>query len=393
MKSFELNINENFLIFVHDKNDVIKSIFSTMQNLSNPKFWDHDNNIKICFLICCFFITICLKQNVWEIICKKNIFTPCCDYIKKFIYDTFNKKYFALENYKRNININIEENNLKEENDENTNTPNELNENDLENPDKTQEKSEEEKDRLRRIVVERFKLVKLLAKILGYMAKENTFERIYHIQIFREIFPFVLDLFHVDYTEINYEIYSILNVCTYFKECKLYLYVDKKKTFDIIKKDLFSRINYCLQKYNYLKESILSNEKMKKLATSSNKENLENEDIQNNILEKLKLYEAINFKSRIFARLNFREFTILLKILCNMLVMNNFNTFKSLLFDCSDIDLESFKKQIAEFVEDFDDRSNKQSRVVDFEQIVHPGKIFLMILEPFSKFHGIFFLI
>lgn len=361
IKSFELSIYDNFMIFTNEKSEIIKSLFSILINLTNSSLYSEENFI-IAFLISLFFITISIKSTVWEILNEKKILKPCCDFIKKFIYDTFNKKYLS-----NKINYN-ETTKIQTYNDEDLNEENEIN---------------------KKILNDRFIVIKLLGRILGFFSKEKIFQRIFHIELFRYIFDFAIDLFHVDFTEINYDVYRFLNVCTYYNDCKLYLYIENEKKFKIIRKDLFLRIRLSLQNYNYLRDSINKNEETKR-KSNEKRDEVENEEIKQNLSMKLNLFEAINEKSRIFAALNFRDFTILMSILSNLLIMNEFPLFKRKLlknFDF-DFDFDQFKKDLIIFIEDFDKRSNYFSRVINFDKNIHPVKIFLLIIDPMIKFKG-----
>lgn len=365
IKSYDLGINENFKIFVEDKTEIIKSIFSIMYNLADPNLHKSEENFQIIFLISCLFITLSIKSSVWEKLNEKKIIKPCCDCIKKFIYDTFSKKFFP------NGEIMISNKN-----------------------NKTDEEIQREKELVKKNIQNRFGMIKLLAKILGFIAKETVYKNIYHLEFFKWIFEFVIDLFHIDFTEINRDIYSIFNVCTYFTDCKLYLYLYNEKTFNMIKKDLFKRIDLSLANYKYLKKSIENNDKMKTYSLNK-KQELENEEIKSKVDEKMRLFENINTKTKIFAQANFDDFTILISILCNLLMMNDFNIFKKLLLGNLDSEfntqgfVESFKKKLEEFIEIFEKKENLKERNEMFSKIIHPAKLFLMIIDPTITFSGI----
>jgi len=370
LKSFELGIAENFKFFADDKAENLKSIFSLVTELTQLESEESDLNTKeenahIVFLISCFFITISIKSNVWDKINEKHLIKPSCDIIKKFIYDTFSRQNFP-----------------------DADIPIELT---VQQQSKSAEALRKEAEQRREYLKTRFELIKLLAKILGFIAKESVYRKIYHIDFFKHIFKFVVDLFHVDFADINADVYSILNVCTYFTECKLYFYLEKESNFKILCNDLITRTKLTMSNYNSIKETFLRNETIKNI-TRSKMEEMENEDIKSAVDEKMKLFDNINNKNKIFATANFKEFTMLMYILCNLLMMNDFSVFKRLLFSGSEFNIEEFKNDLAAFIEDFDKKSNNKTRFVSFDKYIHPAKLFLMMNDPMIKFTGITFL-
>lgn len=361
IKSFDLEIFDNFKIFADEQSDHLKSIFSLISeitSLENQTF--SEDNSHITFLISCFFITISLKSSVYEKINEKNIIKPCCECIKKFIYETFNKERFP----NGNIPLDIA-----------SEKPKDL------------EKLRAEEKKKRAILKNRFNLIKILGKILGFIAKEHVYRKIYHIEYFKFLFHFVVDLFHIDYTDINTDVYSMFNVCTYFIDCKYYLFLENKDNFKIIRDDLFSRIKITLNNYKIIKTTYLNNESIKN-SSKNKKEDMDHEDIKSAVEEKLKLFENINIKNKIFAIANFNDFTLLCSILCNLLIINDYVVFKHLLLENLEIDFEEFKKQLASFVEDFESKANLKNRIVTFEKFIHPAKLFLMLIDPMVKFTG-----
>ena len=365
IKSIDLGILENFKVFADEKAETLKSIFSLVTELTQTNQEEstyREENEHIVFLISCFSTTISIKSNVWEKVNEKHLIKPSCDYIKKFIYETFSRENFPDGDIPADLAAQQAQS---------------------ESAEALHQEAEQRKENLKK----RFGLIKLLGKILGFIAKENVYRKIYHIEFFKYIFKFVLDLFHVDYTDINADVYSIFNVCTYFSECKTYFYLENQSNFKILRNDLFSRLKLTLSNYNNIKETYIKNETIKN-SSRSKKEEMENEDIKTAVDEKMKLFDNINNKNKIFATANFNEFTMLVSILCNLLIMNDFSVFKKLLFTDLDLDIEAFKNEFAVFIEDFEKKSNSKYRIVSFDKYVHPAKMFLMIHDPMIKFTG-----
>lgn len=358
LKSFELGISENFRIFADEKAENLMSIFSLVRNSIKSKDEDskkREENSQIIFLISCFFITISIKSNVWDRINENHLIKPSCDYIKKFIYETF-----SLENFPDGT-IQVEK------------------------PAKSAEELKLEEQERKNYLKTRFGLIKLLANILGFIAKESVYKKIYHIEFFKYIFKFVVDLFHINFSDINSDIYSIFIVCSYFTDCKLLFYLEKENNFKTLLNDLFTRIKLTLSDYSRVKENYIKN-KMITNTTRSTQDEMENKHIKTANDEKIKMFDNINNKRKIFAKTNFDEFTKLMYILCNLLMMNDFSVFKKLLFSDPDFDLELFKSDLAIFIEDFEKKSNIEHRIVSFDKYVHPAKLFLMIIDPMITF-------
>ncbi len=359
IKSFDLGIYDHFKIFLEEKGETIKSIFWLfIESTEQENYSLTEENSYIAFLTSCFFITISLKSKVWEKTYEKNILKACSESIKKFIYETFSSKNFPTGNI-----------------------PSEISNQSQKDEEMLKEEYEKSKENLKN----RFSLIRLLGKILGFISKENVYKKIYHIEYFKYIFYFVPDLFHIDFTDINSNVYNILNICTYFNECKILFYLEKEKNFKILRNDLFTRIIHTLSNYKSLKETFSRNEEIKK-NSKSKKEEIENEEVKTAVDEKLKLFDNINNKNKIFATSNFNDFTMLMSVLCNLLIMNDFYVFKNILFEEFDFDLDNFKRNLAEFIEDFEKKEKMKSRIVNFERSVHPAKLFLMIIDPLVKF-------
>ena len=335
LKSFFLGIVENFKIFADFS--ILKSIYSAFCSLKKTqlefKEKQKDEFDFIMFLTSCFIITISLKSNVWVDVFENKIIKPCCEFIRIFIYDLFNEKFY--------------------ENNE--------------------------------ITLQKLELIKILSKILSFISTETIYKKINHTEFFKYIFELVIDLFHIDYPEISMEIYNIFNICTYYNDCKILFY--GHEIFHILKDDLLSRIIITLNEYNSMR---LISQKIKETKTETRiaKEDINNERIESRFDEKIELLDNIINKINLIFEKNFKEFSILTSILCNLLVTNDYQIFSSILLSKNE-QTENIISGLSSFIEFYENKDNIKNRIVTFEKEIHPAKVFLLIKDPLIKFISI----
>ncbi len=261
--SFNLEQIGNFKLFlVEGDSELEEKIFSL--------FLKDNTSSDVKFLICCLIFCISIVEEIWNKLRGLNLIKPTVRYMIKYMTNFFNPKTYK--------------------------------EGDLE-------------------IIKKMNKISVLVRIFTFLSDDKNVRRIVHVDFFKFYFEVVLILFHVYHVSFRVEILAVLNVFTYYYDCKAKMLEDKNRPYiEILHKRLDELFHNLKKLY-----SIYSDCHENKNRLVQQKGSVNNVEYKHKYEENILMLDDLlsNTKGVFFKTTH--EFGLLMSILTNLLLNNDYN--------------------------------------------------------------------